>query len=146
KNGLPWASAQLEDLTGGIEVMFFPHIYATKSSEIVDDAVVLVTGKVRIQDDRVCLIANDLVVPDFSHAAANRPVAVSMPTRQCTPDKVTALKQVLARHPGTAQVQLRLGSGDRVTTLELDQWLRVTPPSALTAYFKALRGPSCLGG
>ena len=24
KSGLPWASAQLEDLTGGIEVMFFP--------------------------------------------------------------------------------------------------------------------------
>ncbi|HZQ32551.1 MAG TPA: DNA polymerase III subunit alpha [Mycobacterium sp.] len=146
KNGLPWASAQLEDLTGGIEVMFFPHIYATKSSEIVDDAVVLVTGKVRIQDDRVCLIANDLVVPDFSHAAANRPVAVSMPTRQCTPDKVTALKQVLARHPGTAQVHLRLVSGDRVTTLELDQSLRVTPSSALMGDLKALLGPSCLGG
>lgn len=24
KNGMPWASAQLEDLTGGIEVLFFP--------------------------------------------------------------------------------------------------------------------------
>ena len=29
KNGMPWASAQLEDLTGGIEVMFFPHTYST---------------------------------------------------------------------------------------------------------------------
>ncbi|RZI06624.1 DNA polymerase III subunit alpha, partial [Staphylococcus aureus] len=28
KNGMPWASAQLEDLTGGIEVMFFPHTYS----------------------------------------------------------------------------------------------------------------------
>ena len=28
-------------------------------------------------------------------------MAVSLPTRQCTMDKVTALKQVLARHPGT---------------------------------------------
>ena len=50
-----------------------------------------------------------------------------MPTRQCTVDKVTALKQVLAHHPGTSQVRLRLVSGDRVTTLELDQSLRVTP-------------------
>src|SRR5581483_6937458 len=146
KNGLPWASAQLEDLTGGIEVMFFPHIYATKSSEIVDDAVVLVTGKVRIQDDRVCLIANDLVMPDFSHAAANRPVAVSLPTRQCTPDKVTALKQVLARPPGTAEVQLRLVSGVRATSLELDQSFRLTPASSLMGDLKALLGPSCLGG
>ncbi|MEI7519457.1 MAG: DNA polymerase III subunit alpha, partial [Mycobacteriaceae bacterium] len=27
KSGVPWASAQLEDLTGGIEVMFFPQTY-----------------------------------------------------------------------------------------------------------------------
>ncbi len=146
KNGLPWASAQLEDLSGGITVMFFPHVYSTQGAEIVDDAVVLVSAKVRIQDDRICLIANDLVVPDFSNAAANRPVAVSLPTRQCTLDKVAALKQVLARHPGTAQVHLRLVSGDRVTTLELDQSLRVTPSSALMGDLKALLGPGCLSG
>jgi DNA polymerase III subunit alpha len=146
KNGVPWASAQLEDLTGGIEVMFFPHMYSTVGAEIIDDAVVLVSARVRIQDDRICLIANDLKVPDFSKAMVNRPLAVSLPTRQCTLDKVNALKQVLARHPGTAQVHLRLVSGDRVTTLELDQSLRVTPSSALMGDLKALLGPGCLGG
>src|SRR6185369_927956 len=120
KNGLPWASAQLEDLTGGIEVLFFPQTYSTFGAEIADDAVVLVGAKVAIRDDRISLIANDLVVPDFSSAQANRPLAVSLPTRQCTVDKVSALKQVLARHPGTSQVHLRLISGERITTLELD--------------------------
>ncbi|MGV0993343.1 MAG: DNA polymerase III subunit alpha [Mycobacterium sp.] len=146
KNGMPWASAQLEDLTGGIEVMFFPQTYSLVGAEIADDAVVIVGGKVRIQDDRISLIANDLVVPDFSNAQANRPLAVSLPTRQCTLDKVTALKQVLSRHPGTSQVHLRLISGDRITTLELDQSLRVTPSSALMGDLKALLGPGCLGG
>jgi DNA polymerase III subunit alpha len=146
KNGMPWASAQLEDLTGGIEVMFFPHTYSTYGAEIADDAVVVINGKVRVQDDRVCLIAADLVLPDFSSARFNRPLAVSMPTRQCTLDKVNALKQVLARHPGTSQVHLRLISGDRVTTLELDASLRVTPSSALMGDLKALLGPGCLGG
>ena len=120
KNGMPWASAQLEDLTGGIEVMFFPHTYSTFGAEIADDAVVLVNAKVRVQDDRIALIANELVVPDFSSAQVDRPLAVSLPTRQCTIDKVTALKQVLAHHPGTSQVHLRLISGERITTLELD--------------------------
>ncbi|MBV8964594.1 MAG: DNA polymerase III subunit alpha, partial [Mycobacteriaceae bacterium] len=146
KNGLPWASAQLEDLTGGIEVMFFPHTYSSFGAEIHDDAVVLVSARVKNQDDRICLIASDVVAPDFSKAAVNRPVAVSIPTRQCTPDKVTALKQVLARHPGTSHVHLRLVSGDRVTTLELDQSLRVTPSSALMGDLKALLGPGCLSG
>jgi DNA polymerase III subunit alpha len=146
RNGMPWASAQLEDLTGGIEVMFFPHTYSTYGADIADDAVVVINGKVRVQDDRVCLVASDLVVPDFSSAQLNRPLAVSIPTRQCTIDKVTALKQVLARHPGTAQVHLRLISGERITTLELDVSLRVTPSSALMGDLKALLGPGCLGG
>ncbi|TXI41904.1 MAG: DNA polymerase III subunit alpha, partial [Mycobacterium sp.] len=146
KNGMPWASAQLEDLTGGIEVMFFPQAYSQCGAEIADDAVVLVGAKVRVQDDRITLFANDLVVPDFSGARADRPLAVSLPTRQCTIDKVSALKQVLARHPGTSQVHLRLISGDRITTLELDQSLRVTPSSALMGDLKALLGPGCLGG
>ena len=146
KSGIPWASAQLEDLTGGIEVMFFPQTYSLFGAEIADDAVVIVGAKVRVQDDRRTLIANDLVVPDFSNARPDRPLAVSLPTRQCTLDKVTALKQVLARHPGTSQVHLRLISGDRITTLELDQSLRVTPSSALMGDLKALLGPGCLGG
>ena len=146
RSGVPWASAQLEDLTGGIEVMFFPQTYALVGAEIADDAVVLVAGRVRIQDDRISVIANDLVVPDFSSGAPDRPLAVSLPTRQCTLDKVNALKQVLARHPGVSQVHLRLISGDRITTLELDQSLRVTPSPALMGDLKALLGPGCLGG
>lgn len=146
KNGLPWASAQLEDLTGGIEVMFFPQTYATFGGDIADDAVVIIGAKVNARDDRLSLIVNDLVVPDFSSAQADRPLAVSLPTRQCTVEKVTALKQVLANHPGTSQVHLRLISGDRITTLELDQTLRVTPSSALMGDLKALLGPGCLGG
>ncbi len=145
KNGMPWASAQLEDLAGGIEVMFFPHAYTAYGAEIADDAVVLINAKVAIRDDRISLIANDLVVPDFSNAQMDRPLAVSLPTRQCTFDKVSALKQVLARHPGTSQVHLRLISGDRITTLELDQSLRVTPSPALMGDLKELLGPGCLG-
>lgn len=146
KSGLPWASAQLEDLTGGVEVMFFPQTYSAYGAEVVDDAVVLVGAKVNVRDDRISLIANEVAVPDFSNASPDRPLAVSLPTRQCTLDKVTALKQVLARHPGTAQVHLRLISGERITVLELDPSLRVTPSSALMGDLKALLGPGCLGG
>ena len=145
KNGMPWASAQLEDLTGGIRINIFAHVYSQFGAEIADDAIVLVGGKVRIEEDRVSLMVNDIVVPDFSNAQVDRPLAVSLPTRQCTAEKVSALKQILASHPGMAQVQLRLISGERITTLELDQSLRVTPSSALMGDLKALLGPGCLG-
>ena len=146
KNGLPWASAQLEDLNGSIEVMFFPQTYGLYGGEIADDAVVLIGGRINARDDRISLIVNELIVPDFSTAPSDRPLAVSLPTRQCTVEKVDALKQVLANHPGTSLVHLRLISGERVTTLELDQTLRVTTSSALMGDLKALLGPGCLGG
>jgi DNA polymerase-3 subunit alpha len=146
KNGLAWASAQLEDLTGGIEVLFFPQAYSVFGMDIAEDTVVLVKGKVSVRDDRVSLIANDLAVPDLSAVGVAKPIAVSIASRMCTPDKVGALKRVLTSHPGTSDVHLRLVSGDGITTLKLDDSLRVTPSSALMGDLKALLGPGCLTG
>ena len=79
KNGMPWASAQLEDLHRRHRGDVLPHAYSAYGADIVDDAVVLVNAKVAIRDDRI-LIANELVVPDFSNAQPIRPLAVSLPT------------------------------------------------------------------
>jgi DNA polymerase-3 subunit alpha len=144
KNGMAWASAQLEDLAGGIEVLFFPQSYSVYGMDIAEDTVVLVKGRVSVRDDRVSLIANDLAVPDLSAVGVAKPIAVSIATRMCTPDKVGALKRVLTSHPGTSDVHLRLLSGDKVTMLKVDDSLRVTPSSALMGDLKALLGPGCL--
>lgn len=146
KQGLSWASARLEDLTGGVEVMFFPQTYSVLGMDVTDDAIVLLSGRLKYRDERVSIVINDLAVPDISAVGVARPLAVSLQTRMCTPDKVGALKQVLTRHPGDSDVHVRLSSGDRVTTLKLDDRLRVDPTSALMGDLKALLGPSCLGG
>ncbi|GGG05709.1 DNA-directed DNA polymerase [Rhodococcoides trifolii] len=147
KNGLTWASAQLEDLTGGIEVLFFPQAYSVLGADVSEDSVVLVKARVSQRDDRgPSLIVNDLAVPDLSAIGIAKPLAVSLPTRLCTADKVGALKKVLASHPGSSDVHLRLVSGERITMLRLDDSLRVTPSSALMGDLKALLGPACLAG
>ncbi|BCK56984.1 DNA-directed DNA polymerase [Nocardia wallacei] len=147
KNGMPWASAQLEDLTGGIEVLFFPQSYSVYGMDVVEDAVVLVKARVSARDDRVSLIANDLAVPDLSSIGVEKPLSVTIPTRLCTPDKITALKRVLTSHPGTANVHIRhVGSREKTTMLKVADNLRVSPSSALMGDLKALLGPGCLAG
>ncbi|MFQ6393911.1 DNA polymerase III subunit alpha [Nocardia sp. KC 131] len=147
KNGLAWASAQLEDLTGGIEVLFFPQSYSVYGMDVTEDAVVLVKARVSVRDDRISLIANDLAVPDLSSIGVAKPLAVILPTRLCTPDKVGELKRVLSRHPGTADVHIRhVGARDNTSTWKVDDSLRVTPSSALMGDLKALLGPGCLAG
>src|SRR5699024_6159946 len=106
KQGLPWASAHLEDLTGGIEVLMFPKTYSVLGMGVADDAIVLLEGRLSERDDRRSLIVNDLVLPDLSAAGVSRPLSVNLPTRMCTPDKVETLRQVLTRHPGTSDVHV----------------------------------------
>ncbi|WP_330231949.1 DNA polymerase III subunit alpha [Nocardia sp. NBC_00508] len=147
KNGLAWASAQLEDLTGGIEVLFFPQSYSVYGMDVVEDAVVLVKARVSVRDDRISLIANDLAVPDLSAVGVAKPLSVTITTRMCTPDKIGELKRVLSRHPGTSDVHVRhVGARDKTTLWKLDDRLRVSPSSALMGDLKALLGPSCLAG
>ncbi|WP_378739441.1 DNA polymerase III subunit alpha [Nocardia brasiliensis] len=147
KNGLAWASAQLEDLAGGIEVLFFPQAYSVYGMDVVEDAVVLVKARVSVRDDRISLIANDLAVPDLSSIGVAKPLAVTISTRMCTPDKIGELKRVLSRHPGTADVHVRhVGAREKTTLLKLDDSLRVSPSSALMGDLKALLGPGCLAG
>jgi DNA polymerase-3 subunit alpha len=147
KNGEPWASAQLEDLAGGIEVLFFPRCYQVVGVDVAEDAIVLVKARVNKRDDRVSLIVNDLAVPDLSQAAAGAapPVKVTIRTELCTPQRVSKLKEVLHNHPGTSEVHLSLVNGTRTTVLRLDDALKVTHSPSLMGDLKALLGPGCLG-
>ena len=145
KNGEPWASAQLEDLVGSIEVLLFPRSYLVFGMDVAEDAIVLVKARVALRDDRVSLIVNDLAVPDLAAVGADKPLQLSLPSRKCTAGTVSSLKQVLANHPGTSDVHLRL-LGERADplVLRLDEALRVAPTSALMGDLKALLGPNCL--
>ncbi len=144
KKGDPWASATLEDLTGGVEVAFFPKVYAETALLLAEDAVVLIKGRVARSEDRLSLHAQSVVVPDLSTAAGKGPVQVSISATRCTPPVVDRLRDVLQAHPGTTAVHLRLLNAGRATTLRLDDGLRVTPTSALMGDLKALLGADCL--
>jgi DNA polymerase-3 subunit alpha len=144
KNGEPWASAMLEDLAGGIEVLFFPKSFVVHGMSVIEDAIVLVKARVAKRDDRISLIANDLVVPDLSEIGAAA-LKLKMFGAKCTPKIVTSLKEVLAAHPGTTEVHLNLVNGNRKIALKLDDALRVSPSPSLMGDLKALLGPGCLG-
>jgi DNA polymerase III subunit alpha len=143
KAGQPWAQAVLEDLDGSIEVMFFPQTYAQVALRIVDDAIVAIKGRTDVRDDTVKLIASDIVVLDTS-AGVRGPVVVTMAPARCTPPMVDRLKEVLATHPGTTEVHLRLPGGSGEHVLKLGDAYRVAPSPALMGDLKALVGPSAV--
>ncbi len=141
KQGKVWALAQLEDLEGSVEVLFFPATYELVGQYVTEDTVVVVKGRVDRRDDAPRVIAMDLSLPDLSAAAATRaPVVVAVAANRCTPTMVERLREVLATHPGGTEVHLKLLNGSKATLLRLGDAARVTPTPALMADLKALLG------
>jgi DNA polymerase III subunit alpha len=144
RQGNTWAAATLEDLEGAIEVLFFPATYAQCLSQVIDDAIVVVKGRLDRREEVPKLVAMEVSTPDIS-AGQTGPFVVSILEARCVPPVVDRLKEVLRTHPGPTEVHLRLQSGGRTKVLRLDDKLRVRPSPSLLADLKQLLGPACVG-
>ena len=143
KKGDLYAIATLEDLAGSIECFFFPSMYETVGPVLQQDTIAVVRGKLNRRDDQVSIYAQDLTLPDVSEGPRG-PVVVTMETARATGARVEELKGVLANHPGTTEVHLRLVKPGRTVELRLDGALRVNASEALFGDLKVLLGPRCL--
>ncbi|MEQ8144353.1 DNA polymerase III subunit alpha [Streptomyces sp. OP7] len=145
KQGNAWAIATVEDLAGSIECMFFPATYQLVSTQLVEDAVVFVKGRLDKREDVPRLVAMELQVPDLSNAGTNAPVVLTIPATRVTPPMVSRLGEILTHHRGDSEVRIKLQGPTKTTVLRLDRH-RVKPDPALFGDLKVLLGPSCLAG
>lgn len=143
KQGNLWAIAQIEDLGGSIEALFFPSTYQTVSTMLAPDTVVTVRGRLNRRDGQVALYAQEMTIPDVS-SATHEAVMISLPTNRCTGPLVEELKTVLEKHPGMSVVRLNLTSPGREIRTQLAPTLRVEATPAFYSDIKALLGPGCL--
>jgi DNA polymerase III subunit alpha len=144
RQGNTWAAATMEDLEGAIEVLFFPATYAQCMSLVIDDAIVVVKGRLDRREEVPKLVAMEVSTPDLTSGQSG-PFVVSMLEGRCVPPVVERLKEVLRTHPGPTEVHLRLVTGDRIKVLRLDNKLRVKPSPSLLADLKQLLGAGCVG-
>jgi DNA polymerase III subunit alpha len=90
RKGESWAVVTLEDLEGGIEVMFFPSSYQQFSLQLVEDNVVLIKARLDRREDQPQLIAMELVVPTFGGSETGGAATAS--ARPPDPAPVTAVQ------------------------------------------------------
>ncbi|QKD79547.1 DNA polymerase III subunit alpha [Actinomyces marmotae] len=143
KQGNLWAIAQIEDLGGSIEALFFPSTYQTVSTMLAPDTVVTIRGRLTRRDGAVSLYAQELTLPDIS-SATHEAVTLTLPTNRCTGPLVEKLRDLLQRHPGASVVRLNLTSPGREVRTQLAPSLRVEASQAFYSDIKALLGPGCL--
>jgi DNA polymerase-3 subunit alpha len=112
---------------------------------LTHDAVVVVKGRVNRRDDTPSIYASDLTLPDLSEGPRG-PVVVTMDTNRATSAKVEELKSVLAAHPGSTEVHVRLSQPGRSVLMRLEDSYRVQASEALFGDLKVILGPRCLTG
>jgi DNA polymerase III subunit alpha len=144
RQGASWAAATLEDLEGAIEVLIFPATYQACMPLVVEDAILVVKGRLDRREEVPKLIAMEVKQAELP-AEGTGPFVVSILEARCVPDVVDRLREVLRAHPGPTQVHLRLQTGARTKVLRLDDKLRVRPSPSLVADLKQFLGPACVG-
>ncbi|MHA7221093.1 DNA polymerase III subunit alpha [Arthrobacter sp. RHLT1-20] len=143
-SGNAYARAEVEDLGGSMEVMFFGQVYGPIASVLAEDLIVVVKGRLQKRDDgAVTLNCMELSVPDLSDNM-NGPVVITIQTHKATEAVVTELGDVLRTHRGSSEVRVHLQGDTRVEVMGLPVHLRVNPSPSLFGDLKVLLGPTCL--
>jgi DNA polymerase-3 subunit alpha len=150
KKGERYASFNLEDKTGFIEVIVWPDIYRRSMEAIPADDPILVQGRLDIGEERVQLIANNVTrladatsrknSSSGSHVKTNkgyagektREVHFYVTTQEVTSQELNRLHDILRSYRGASTVLLHLYNPDRSETIiELPHHIKINPSPEL---------------
>ena len=143
KRGETYIVADLEDLDGGAECIFFPQVYQQHQGLLVQDAVVVVKARLDGRDEPPKLVALEVKPPNLAEAGT-APVVLNLEARSCTGGVVDRLKRILGSHRGKSPVHLQIRGANSTMVVRLGDEFRVDPRNGLYAEIKAELGPDAL--
>ncbi|MFY9262801.1 MAG: DNA polymerase III subunit alpha [Arcanobacterium sp.] len=143
KNGKTWATATLEDMTGSIEVNFFPNTYQTVSQFLIPDTVVTLTARQSVRDGDIQLNARDMMVPNLAGMSADAPLDVQIPERMCTSEVIEELAHIIGQHPGQAPVRVHVRQIGQTSVVQLGEEYNVKVGQSLLSSLRVLLGKNC---
>jgi DNA polymerase-3 subunit alpha len=143
RKGEPMAFVALEDVTGAVEVVAFNSVYATSRDLLVDDAVLVVKGRVdHKQAGETKLVA--LEISAFEATPERREVRLKVDARVAPAGVVRELATLVRDFPGDSPVYVDLVTSLGPRLLELGPDYRVRPDPDFFAEVKHLLGEAAV--
>lgn len=130
----------LEDLQSSVEVMVFPKSMAEHGHKLVDDAVVIVSGRVDKRDDLPKFMARDVELFE-PMADGTPPLRLAVSVAQLSDETIDRLKSLFSEFPGESEIFLHVG--DRHVVRLPDQYA-VDIGGGLVGELRVLLGPEAL--
>jgi DNA polymerase III subunit alpha len=143
KRGDQMAVAELDDISGTVEVLVFANTWETCRGTLRADAIVLIKGKVdRRSEGEVKLRA--LEVTAFDAVPDQEVVRLSVDARVVGARVMDDLKTLIGEYPGQAPVELEVHTSAGSKMLRLGPGFRVRPDGDFLAEARALLGAAAL--
>lgn len=141
-SGKQFAIATLEDMSGSITVSVLGRAFDDLRLKLINDTVVAVSGRIRLRENAVSLMASDIRELEAINVNEVSLVKVHVPASHATTSVIAELDEILKRHPGEAEVELRVRHPDSVRVFTLPH--RVTVSGALYGELRRVLGPNAL--
>ncbi len=142
KRGQWWASCQIEDMGGTVEVLVFPKTFEACQSLLANDHLVFVAGRLEIEEGRVRLTADEVLPLDELRERRAEGVQVRLEASELDDEVVARLRKAIEAHKGEVALYLEVvrPSAFRLVA-RADSALKVAPSRALTAALEQVLGP-----
>jgi DNA polymerase-3 subunit alpha len=144
KKGTRMAFAQLEDLKGKVEVVFFPDAYQALQ-EIVKKALteaepLIVGGEVEFGEEVPKVLVKSLEWATEAHRNRVQQVVIQLAPNEITPDQLRELKKQLLQSRGKCPVRINFIDPEFNTFLELPKNLGITATPQAVATINRIFG------
>ncbi|MBI3679255.1 MAG: DNA polymerase III subunit alpha [Acidobacteria bacterium] len=107
KEGKPFAIMRLEDWYGSLEALVFNTQYEALTPYLIEDQGVLVRAQALPEENGPPRLSVQEIIP-LANAHVSYPALISIRVSLGSPERATALRELIANKPGETDVRLRL--------------------------------------
>ncbi|HAG09806.1 MAG TPA: DNA polymerase III subunit alpha, partial [Desulfotomaculum sp.] len=119
------AFGTLEDLTGSLEVVFFPRVYQKYVSFLKTEAIVLVKGRVNTGNEDNKVICEEL---SLLPKKANASLYLKLENEKRSPHLIAQTQGILRSFPGKSPVYLFFPEEKKMVLTGQDYWVNLSGP------------------
>ncbi|HEV2222033.1 MAG TPA: DNA polymerase III subunit alpha [Candidatus Acidoferrales bacterium] len=128
KRGARWAICNLQDRTGGVEVLVFPEAFQKFEHLLRPATPLLVRGRINVEEVGTRFVATEVRLLDKVADRSPSLLRVRVDLRAVDTGTLDQLQKVLAERPGRCRVAFDLISGDgTMATLEAEKGIEPAP-------------------
>jgi DNA polymerase-3 subunit alpha len=143
RSGEPMAFARLDDGMTQVEVVVFGKVYGACREHLVEDAIVIVKGRVDRRDEGETKL-RALEIAPFEAVPARGEVRLRVDGRVAGPGFVSELARLINEFPGEASVVMEVATEEGERVLRLGPAYKVRPASEFFSEVRVLGGEAQL--